>query len=253
MIFISLSLLILTVYGTSNAIVSIPSDVCDCGKISSQLDCTLANRCIWNFQSSSCGKITCTDIQDQYSCAINSQCFWNGSACAELKNLSCSSITLNPTQGLSDCNVANIFCVNDSASKTCINRSAQYGQCSDIKTATKCAENGLACKWESITGGSGTCQPIGCPNLRTQEDCLYYAVDTSYKTLQLCTWQNGNCIPATTSQVSKYSYNTCFLNTLGTYTFSSNKVNDEGSFTGYCMSCYDLILSGLIVLGALII
>ncbi|CAK68498.1 unnamed protein product (macronuclear) [Paramecium tetraurelia] len=254
MIFIGLSLLIIAAYGAQNAIVNIPSDVCQCSQISSQLDCTLANRCQWSFQSSSCESINCSKVSDQYSCALNSQCYWTGLACTELKHFNCGSIQLNAQNGLTSCQEANIFCAPDPKSATtCITRSSTTVNCASCTTSVECVKNGLACKWESATGGSGTCQPIGCPNLRTQEDCLYYATTTAYKSLQLCTWQNGNCIPATTAQVSKYSYNTCFLNTLGTYTFSSNNVDDQGNFKGYCMSCFDLLLSGLIVLGALII
>jgi len=51
--------------------------------------------------------------------------------------------------------MANIFCVNYSTTTTttCKNRSSVSTTCSSFPTATKCAENGLACKWEPAAGG----------------------------------------------------------------------------------------------------
>ncbi|CAD8124816.1 unnamed protein product [Paramecium sonneborni] len=254
MIFLSLSVLIVLSKASTSAIVSIPQDICICENIVSQLDCTLANRCWWDFKTSVCQQQTCGTISDQYSCAIDSQCYWNGTSCTDFSQRDCSKIPINPSV-FKSCTEANIFCYNNitvPSSPICSKRPGLTQNCS-LLNATECYTNSLACRWQSSTGGGGACQPISCPNLKTQDDCLYYALDTTYTKLQLCIWQNENCIPANTQQVSSYSYNDCFLNTLGTYTFSSNDVNDEGNFIGYCKSCFEFILSSLMVLGAFII
>lgn len=80
---------------------------------------------------------------------------------------------------------------------------------------------------------------------------MYYSSSITYNTINLCTWVNDNCVPATPSQIAKYSYNQCFFNTLGTYTFSSNNIDDKGNFEGTCKSCYHYLISAFIALLAL--
>ncbi|CAD8091243.1 unnamed protein product [Paramecium primaurelia] len=101
--------------------------------------------------------------------------------------------------------------------------------CSQLKNFNECSIFNKSCQFVT---SSGKCEQLYCSSYTNSNNCTYVFENINKANIQICVWNDVTKTCSTATYLIQQTYENCYLNTGGTYHWSSPQTTQ-----GACVSC----------------